>query len=266
MAEAHDEYYDDEYEEEEEEDFPEPAKGKGKPKGKVSPVMIAGAAVGALLVAGAAMYFLMPDTLSAMLPGPLAAMLPGAQPAPTDPPPMPVHHHPHHPMAHVADKAPDDGWKKPATVAHVADKPDEAPKHDAAKHDAPEQAKKPMAHHAPAKPKPMHAVAHVATGGAPLVATAVAFAPHSYWVAASEVEKLWKLSTSASVHQQGHFVVTGHAGRAPDEAGLLQKRTAKLAEMLRRDDAPVSAAVQVRTGAPARGVTGWCDVAFVKSL
>ncbi|HEY9722122.1 MAG TPA: hypothetical protein V6D47_08915 [Oscillatoriaceae cyanobacterium] len=276
MADEHDEYYEDEeYEEEEEEDFPEPAKGKkNKPKGKVSPVMIAGAALGAVLVAGAAMYFLMPDTLAAILPGPLAAMLPNAQPTPDAPPPMPVHHRPHHPMHPVA-KAPDDGWQKPVAIAqaggkHAAGKPagDQAP--DAAgmpKAPAPKHAMMPK-HHGPAAHMAAHphAVAHAAMDGAPIFATAVAFAPHSYWVAASEVEKLWKLSSSASSHQQGHFVVTGHAGRAADEAALLQKRTAKLAEMLRRDDAPLGSGVQVKTGAPAHSVTGWCDVAFVKSL
>jgi hypothetical protein len=44
------------------------------------------------------------------------------------------------------------------------------------------------------------------------------------------------------------------------------KRAEKLADMLRRNNRPFGQDVQVKTGSPAHGSTGYVDVSFVKQL
>lgn len=117
--------------------------------------------------------------------------------------------------------------------------------------------------HAAPMAVPAHKLARASAGGETMYSTAIAFAPHSYWVASAEVEKLWSISAKAGT-KGGHFVVTSHPGAAGDESDLVGKRAEKLADMLRRNNRPFGQDVQVKSGAPADGSTGYVDVKFVK--
>jgi hypothetical protein len=285
-------------EEDESEDFPEPARKAAKAKPNVA--LIGGAVLGALAIGLAGTFVLAPEVLRDSLPEDVIAMLPegtlpAAEPEPTIEPIRPKKRKP----APAADQAavPPAGENpaQPADQSASADAPIETaaepdaksaefqtpaesapakPKPPAAKPaaEAPKPkpkatpvaaAPKPVQPKAAAKPQPM--AAKQASGGQVMGQTAIAFAPHSYWVAAAEVEKLWAISAKAGT-SGGTFVVTTHRGQASDEGELVGKRTEKLVEMLRRNNRPLGHEVEVRTGAPVSGATGHASVKFVKQL
>jgi hypothetical protein len=290
-------------EEDESEDFPEPARKAAKAKPNVA--LIGGAVLGALAIGLAGTFVLAPEVLRDSLPEDVIAMLPegtlpAAEPEPTIEPIRPKKRKP----VPAADQAvvPPAGENpaQPADQSASADAPIEPPAEPDAKSaefqtpaestpakpkppaakpvaakpaaEAPKPkpkatpvaaAPKPVKPKAAAKPQPM--AAKQASGGQVMGQTAIAFAPHSYWVAAAEVEKLWAISAKAGT-TGGTFVVTTHRGQASDEGELVGKRTEKLVEMLRRNNRPLGHEVEVRTGAPVSSATGHASVKFVKQL
>ncbi|MFN3428575.1 MAG: hypothetical protein ACK46X_01350 [Candidatus Sericytochromatia bacterium] len=285
-------------EEDESEDFPEPDRKAAKAKPNVA--LIGGAVLGALAIGLAGTFVLAPEMLRDSLPEEVVAMLPegtlpAAEPEPTIEPIRPKKRKP----APAADQAivppAEENPAKPADQSTSADAPFDAPaepdaqsaEFQAPAESAPAKPKPPAAKPAaeapkpkpkatpmaaapkPAQPKvaakPQPVAAKQASGGQVMGSTAIAFAPHSYWVAAAEVEKLWAISAKAGT-SGGTFVVTTHRGQASDEGELVGKRTEKLVEMLRRNNRPLGHEVQVRTGSPVSGATGHASVTFVKQL
>ncbi|MDB5098528.1 MAG: hypothetical protein JWM80_2949 [Cyanobacteria bacterium RYN_339] len=267
----------------EEENFPEPAKaGEPKKDGSKMRMYVLGG-IGALVVAFGGTYFMAPEVFGDM-PGTIMSTLTGSD-APAEPAPDPVVAKPHAKKPpHAAGKpgdvaakpaddaapAPDPAKPRPhagkphkpaAVAAAVAAKPADEPKAAdpefkpapkkpakvAVVPPAPKAMAKPLPKK-PVKPVPKAAVAAVAAGAkasAPSASTAVAFQRGSYWVSASEVERLWAFSSKMK-GASGQFTVESWVGAEKDALNLSRKRANRVAELLTKNTPPNAYKITVK--------------------
>jgi outer membrane protein OmpA-like peptidoglycan-associated protein len=138
---------------------------------------------------------------------------------------------------------------KPAAVAAALDAPEAKP-----------MPKKPVAKPvATAKKPPAKPVAAAAAAGAkpsaaaaPSATTAVAFQRGSYWVSASEVERLWAFSSHAK-SSGGQFTVESWVGSEKNGLELSRKRANRVAELLQKNTAPNAYKVTVKVHGTSAG-------------